>query len=644
MEKTDFLALNPRGPREISGKADRALRAAEKEIKGIARIGRGKSRTQENTLEPLNRAAAAVAEARSASSLYSAVHPDAKVRAAAEKAIGKLSAFSPKLYLRRDIYEAVRAVPEKGLDAEAKRFRGKELLDFRLTGVLKPAAVRREIRKLSKRNVELGQQFDRNIKDDVRHIDLEPGGLDGMPEDYRKAHPPGKGGRIRLTTQYPDYLPFMKYAASGDARKRFSLAYLNRAWPKNDRVLKELLAGRLRLARLLGFRNFADYATVDKMTGSAKAVHRFLDRVDRLSKKRAANDYRILLARKRQDDPSAKSVGAWESAYYDNLVAKEQIGFDSEDARRYFQFPKVKKGMLASAERLFGLKFREVKPAAWHRDVEAFDVYRRGGKDLIGRFYLDLHPRPGKYGHAACFDIRPGLRGIQLPEAALICNFSRALMGHNEVVTFFHEFGHLMHFILGGGQHWMRFSGFATEWDFVEAPSQMLEDWAFDYGTLRKFAVHEATGKPMPRALAEKMREAESVGKGIWQRTQLYYAMLSLRYHELPAPARADLSALCRTERGKYSPFEALPGTHLQASFGHLNGYSAIYYTYLWSRAIAEDILSPFKKHGRYDRTTAKKYVEEILARGGSRDARDLLRAFLGREWNLDAFRKWLAH
>ena len=634
-----FLDLHPKSAREVSRLAETALRAAEAEVEKIAQV-KGR-RTVENTLEPLNRAAIAIAEARGRLSVYAAAHPGTKARAAAEKAIEDMAAFYPKLYLRRDIYEAIRAVSAAGLDAAARRFREKELLDFKLTGVDKPANVRAEIKRLVKRNVKLGQAFDRNIKDDVRHIDLKPEQLAGLPEDYRKAHAPGKNGLVRLSTQYPDYRPFMKYAKDGGARKKFSFRYLNRAWPKNEKTFKELLAGRLRHAELLGFKHYADYVTVDKMTGSAKAAQHFLDRIGRLTEKRAAKDYEVLLARKRQDDPETRAVGSWESAYYDNLAAKERTGFDSQKAREYFHFKKVKPGVLRIAERLFGLQFNKVAVRAWHPAVEVFAVRRN--RKLIGRFYLDLHPRAGKYGHAACFDIRPGIKDRQFPEAALICNFTDGLMSHDEVTTFLHEFGHLMHFILAGEQHWARFSGFATEWDFVEAPSQMLEQWAFDYDTLRRFAMHQRTGKPIPRALVDALQKAEDFGKGIWNRQQLYYATLSLRYYENLHPRRANLSAIAAAARQKsFRWFTPVAGTHMYASFGHLNSYSAMYYTYLWSLAIAKDILTPFRAKGFYDRATAKRYAEKILMPGGSKCARELLRDFLGREWELKAFQEWL--
>jgi thimet oligopeptidase len=635
-----FLHLDQKSAAQIIAITDDALRVAKGDLADLVAAPKMEKRTEQNTLEVLNRIAMAVTEASSRMSLFSAVHPDAKVRAVAEKSSEKLSKFVSDLYLDRRIYDALLAVPLTGLDADAKRFHEKELLDFKLTGVDQSAAVRREVKTLIARSVSLGQAFDRNIRDDVRYVVFRTNDLAGLPEDYRKVHAPDARGNIRLSTQYPDYLPFMQYAKSAVARKKFYFAYTNRAWPKNEPVFKELLAVRKRLANLVGFENFADYATVNKMIGSGDAVQKFLDRVSRLTKVSAGKDYAIFLARKRKDDPRANVVEPWESGYYDNLLTKERVGLDSEEVRQYFTFPRVKEGVLHVAAKLFGLTYRKVRAQLWHKDVEAYDV-RRAGKS-IGRFYLDLHPRDGKYGHAACFEVRPGIRGKQLPEAALVCNFSRDLMTHNEVETFLHEFGHLVHFILGGDQRWARFSGYATEWDFVEAPSQMLESWAVDRGTLRTFARHHETHAPIPAALVAKMRKAESFARGLFQRRQLFLSAISLAYHRAQDPRRLDLMSLIRREEKKYSPFRYPQGTHMYANFGHLNGYSAVYYTYAWSRAIAEEILAPFKKHGMYDKKTAKRYADAVLAPGGSKDARELLRDFLGREWNLKAFEKWL--
>jgi thimet oligopeptidase len=262
-----------------------------------------------------------------------------------------------------------------------------------------------------------------------------------------------------------------------------------------------------------------------------------------------------------------------------------------------------------------------------------------GNDTVLGRIYLDLHPRDGKYKHAAQFDLVGGITGRRLPEGVLVCNFSRGLMEHQHVVTLFHEFGHLVHHVLGGDQHWSRFSGVATEWDFVEAPSQMLEEWAWDAEVLRTFAI-DADGTPIPAELVARMRAAKDFGKGIFVRNQLFYTAVSHVFHR---DRPADQTAAVRELQQRYDAVRYLDGTHFHASFGHLGGYSSAYYTYLWSLVIAKDLFAAFDADDLFAPAAATRYRDRILAPGGSRDAADLVADFLGRPFTFDAFAAWLA-
>ncbi|MEK7650006.1 MAG: M3 family metallopeptidase [Patescibacteria group bacterium] len=639
MEKP-FLSLAIKNPRWFAQNTDAVLKTAEKELLVIAKLPSKEKRTVANVLEPFGRATAIIGEMQSKAHFFAAVHPDPKVRKAAERSVEKLSRFSSALYLRRDLYEAIKNVPEIDLDKETKRFRQKELLAFTLTGIEKPPSIRREIKKLMDKAVKLGQAFDRNIREDVRFLEFPAADLEGLPEDYRKAHKPDKKGMVRVSTQYPDYYPCMQYAVNGEARRKLSFLSNNRGWPKNERIFKDLLDTRRRQAVLIGYANWADYITADKMTGSAKVVRRFINELATVVKKTSERDFKLLLERKKKDQPNAVSLDVWDTAYYEDLAIKERIGLDTQEVRAYFSFERVERGILEITARLFGLSYRRVVLPTWHKEVKAFDVYR--GKKLIGRIYFDLHPRKGKYGHAACFDLRPGIRGVQLPEASLVCNFSKGLMTHDEVTTFLHEFGHLLHWILGGDQRWARFNGFGTEWDFVEAPSQMLEAWALDYKTLKQFACHHKTRQPIPEALVKNMQKADKFGRGIWVRRQNFLSALSLQYHEERHPKRVDLYNIVQRVGKKYHVQQYPRGMYFYTSFGHLNGYSALYYTYIWSRAIAEDMLSVFRRKGMYDKKTARRYLEKVLAPGGSEDAHQLIRNFLGRDWDLGAFHAWI--
>jgi thimet oligopeptidase len=278
----------------------------------------------------------------------------------------------------------------------------------------------------------------------------------------------------------------------------------------------------------------------------------------------------------------------------------------------------------------------------WHDEVAAYDVHdasASAGTDPVGRIYLDLHPREGKYKHAAQFTLTDGVAGRQLPEGVLVCNFSRGLMEHDHVVTLFHEFGHLVHHVLGGHVAWARFAGVATEWDFVEAPSQMLEEWAWDPAILASFAT-DATGEPIPATLVEAMRASDDFGKGTQARGQMFYAAMSYRFHvERPA----DLTARMVELQEQYSPWPYQEGTHMFASFGHLGGYSSAYYTYMWSLVIAKDLFSAFDPGDLFAPDVARRYRDRVLAPGGTQDAADLVADFLGRPYTFDAYAAWLA-
>jgi thimet oligopeptidase len=346
--------------------------------------------------------------------------------------------------------------------------------------------------------------------------------------------------------------------------------------------------------------------------------------------------------------PAAKEVTEWQKAYLENQVKLTKYAVDSTEVRKYFEFEKTLAGLLDITSAIYDIQYVPVAkdPRLWHPDVKVFDVMRKGAK--LGRIFLDMHPRTGKYSHAAEFPIVDGVKGKQLPEAALVCNFpdpkksNPALMEHADVVTMFHEFGHLMHHILGGQAQWVRQSGVATEHDFVEAPSQMFEEWAWNHDVLARFAKHHQTGEAIPKDLVDKMRKADRFGKGAWAAQQLLYSALSLRFHQ-DSPSKLNQVELLKQLQKKYTPFAYVEGTRFHTSFGHLIGYSSMYYTYLWSRVIARDLLTPFDKKGLMATDVTFAYRDKILAPGGTKDAADLVKDFLGRPYNFKAFEKYLS-
>ncbi|MDZ7827170.1 MAG: M3 family metallopeptidase [Gammaproteobacteria bacterium] len=327
---------------------------------------------------------------------------------------------------------------------------------------------------------------------------------------------------------------------------------------------------------------------------------------------------------------------SWQRRYIQSKVSRERFGVDSREVRRYFDYDSTRDGLFELVQDLFGVRIEPVTAPVWHEDVEAFEL--REGDRTLGRFYLDMHPRDGKFQHAAMFPFVVGIEGRQLPVAALVCNFPRGdePMQFSQVETFLHEFGHLLHFQFAGHQPWSNVSGISTEWDFVEAPSQMLEEWIWDHDTVSRFA-RNAAGEPLPADLHAAMVAERDFGLGMGTRGQLAYAKISLSMHDRD-PDEIDFDALYDGIIEDMTRFESLPGTHRWASFGHLNGYSAIYYTYQWSLAIATDLFTRFREAGLRDRAVAAEYRKRILEPGGSRPADQLVADFLGREVRFEPY------
>ncbi len=544
-------------------------------------------------------------------------------------------------------YEALRGVDLEGLDSVARRMVTLMRQDMKRAGIELSLKDQDRVRALRAELILTGQEFSRNIRDDVRHIVLTgPEELEGLPGDFVHAHPPGADGKIRISTEYPDYIPFMAYAKSSRARKALMAEFQSRAVPQNLQALDRMLAKRHELATLLGYRHWADYATEDKMTGSDANARNFIAQTREAARASGRAELAELLAAKRRDEPEAQSIGEWELNYYLERVKSERFHFDTRAVRPFFEYGAVKQAILELNSELFGLTFTPVvDERVWHPSVETFEVTVDG--EAMGRISLDMHPREGKFKHAACFAWRMGVGGKEPPHFVLVCNFpdpkalpGPALMDHREVVTFFHEFGHLVHGIVRGKVPWVRL-GWVSEWDFVEAPSQFLEEWIFDFDVLRRFARHFETGATIPRELVERLREARDFGRGVGSQRQLFFAALSLTLHDCDPEGR-DISKVVKQLARRYAPFELIPGTNFQASFGHLEGYTALYYTYLWSLVIAKDLHSAFTR-GLMDIEQARRYRDRILAPGGTRPAAQLVEDFLGRPYNFEAFRRWLA-
>jgi thimet oligopeptidase len=611
-------------------------------------VGGDAPRTIAGTLEPYNALLMAASTTNALAGLMSEVHPDEAIRDVARECEQQVARFYSDLALDREMYDALAAVDISGADPDTKRFVQHTLRDYRRAGVDRSPETRARLKQIDEELTRLGQQFSKNISEDVRGIEVpDLAGLEGLPPDFIASHQPGKGNAIRITTDYPDYNPFMTYARSDELRRELYIKFRSRGDTQNENVLRDILSLRSEKSQLLGYANWADYITADKMIGSGDHAAAFLDRVWKLAAPRAERDYAELLRQQRKLEPSATEVNDWQKTRLEHLVKIEQYEVDASRVRQYFPYDRVLAGLLEITSEIFDLRYVAVADAdVWHPSVLVYDVVR--GASKLGRIYLDMHPREGKYKHAAQFPLKDGVAGVQLPEGVLVCNFPDAgpdgaagLMEHDDVVTMFHEFGHLMHHVLGGHQKWITQSGVATEWDFVEAPSQMFEEWAWSHATLARFARHYETGEVIPEALVDKMRRADKFGLGTATVQQIYYAAISLGFHRADPAALDQLAEVQRLQK-LYTPFRYVPGTKFHASFGHLVGYSAMYYTYQWSLVIAKDLLTPFEQRGLMATDVTFAYRDNVLVPGGSHDAAELVRNFLGREYDFAAYERYL--
>ncbi|MEZ0577420.1 M3 family metallopeptidase [Nocardioides sp. MH1] len=609
-----------------------------------------------SALHAWDRATGKVGGLAALGSLIGNVHPDESVRDLADAMEQDAQRLLTEWSLDRGLYDVFAALDGTVVadDAAATRLLEKVRKGFRRSGVDKDEETRERISKIRDRLTGLDQEFSKITRDDVRTIRVAPERLAGMPDDWLAAHPAGDDGLVEVTTDYPDAIPARMFALDQDVRRDIQTAFLQRGWPEAEPLLEEMFALRQELATLVGYADWASYDADVKMIGTGSAIPEFIDKIAAAAQGPMESDMAVLLERYRRDYPEATEIPLYDSFFYQRLVQEEQYDVDAQRVRTYLAFPKVRQGLLEVTGRLFGLRYEEVDVPTWHDDVTSYDVFRADSGDALGRIHLDLHPREGKYKHAAQFTLVEGVAGEQLPEGVLVCNFSRGLMEHDHVTTLFHEFGHLLHHVLAGHGEWYRFAGVATEWDFVEAPSQMLEEWAWDPSVLRTFATDEA-GEPIPTELVEAMRRSDDYGKGIYARTQMFYAAMSYYFHADEARRAAGEQVGSLTDRmialqKEYGALPYLEGTHMFASFGHLGGYSSAYYTYMWSLVIAKDMFSAFDSGSgaggagdMFAPDVATRYRDRVLAPGGLKDAADLVADFLGRPYSFDSYAAWLA-
>jgi thimet oligopeptidase len=606
--------------------------------------------TFERVLGSLELAGAAVARGYGRGAFLGQCHPAAGVRDAGIEAEARLNKWRVALVFRRDVYAAVRAMAEtdaaRSLSGEEVRLLEHWLRDFRRAGHELPDEPRAELERLRTRLVEVEVEFGRNLNDYRDAIEVTREQLDGLPDDYVERLAPGsRDGTYRVSLDYPELNPFLEQAHDRELRHALFVKHWNRAVEQNRPLLEEALSLRQGIASLLGHPTWAHLAMEVKMARAPERVRRFYeDLLPSLSARvrRELDGLGERLRARGHDGP----VTGWDWRYEHEAMRRAEFGLDQNAIADYFPLESVMDGMFALTGEVFGLSYRRIPDArAWHPDVRLYEISDRATGEHIADFYADLHPREGKFGHAAAFPLVVGHRAADgrrvAPVSAILANFTPpsadrpALLKHGEVETLFHEFGHILHMSLTRASH-ARFSAGETEWDFVEAPSQIMEHWTWEPSVLERFARHWRTGEPIPADLVDQMRRARWLNVGIVIGMQAFYGRIDLALHAEPEVGDLD-EALRRAYAVTGMPYPE--GTFMLSGFGHLlGGYDAGYYGYLWAEVIGDDMFGRFVREGVASPAVGAVYRREILEPNGTRDADDLVRAFLGRAPSSEEF------
>ncbi|MFL5415712.1 MAG: M3 family metallopeptidase [Myxococcales bacterium] len=648
-------------PQQLEAACKEAEKTCDAKLAKIASL-KDSERTFANTPEAIEQVTTDWSEVVGRAGFMKDIHPDEKVRAAATACEEEAGKYAARIASRKDLYLAVKAWQARGEQMEERalpatggaRMRGAsigpqdrrlvELMmrDFHRAGVDLSDEQREKLVALRSRLAELQTRFSSNLDEDTTSVEMSREELDGMPEAYVARLKKTSAGKYVVTTKYPDYFPFLENAKSTDARRKLEVAFMNRGAKDNLKLLDEAVALRDEAAHLLGYATHADYVTEVRMAKSARNVQQFEDKLEGRLRERLAVDRQKMSALKKADTGDA-TIHAWDWRYYLNQLRKRDYALDDEKIRAYFPADKVMSGMMDVYSRLLSVQFKRVEGApVWADGVSLYEV-RDGGR-LLAKFYVDLFPRPGKYGHAAAFGVGPARQlpaGYQIPLTVLVVNFTPPAAGKiahltlDEVEVLVHEFGHVMHGSLTTAKY-ASISGTNVATDFVEAPSQMLENWVYQPEILKMIS-SGPNGEPMPADLIASIGRARKFDAGVRYSRQVFLGQFDLYIHT--HGAKVDPDAAAKKLWTEIMSFPEDPQSHFAAGFGHMmSGYDAGYYGYLWSEVFAADMFTRFAKEGVLNPKTGREYRDIILAKGRSEDPDQLLREFLGREPNEDAF------
>lgn len=578
------------------------------------------------------------------------------IRDASREAEKVLSEFWVESSMRTDVFERLCELQEKvrqgeySLSTEEKRYLDHEVLDGHRNGLHLGPEVRSEVEEIKKRLSQLSIDFSSNIAEDKSFLFFTEQELAGCQDDLLEGLEKDEDGKYKVTLQYPHYIPVMRDCTVRDTRRALELKYNSRCKEVNLAILREIVDLRDKKARILGYKHHADFMTEKRMAKTSEKVATFLsDLRAKIDQVGIAEKDKNLLRKYRLESmgiPTSAPFENCDTAFLRNLVERKEFSVDHVALQQYFPLDHVVSEMLNIYGELLDLEFaQDHDQPIWHPDVVCYLVKDRSDSRPIGYFYMDMFPREGKFSHAALFPLQANLKDIQIGVCSLVCNFTKptatkpSLLTHDEVTTTFHEMGHCLHHLCAEKVTIVSFAGTEVERDFVECPSQMLENWCWEKPVLKRLSRHSVTGEPLPDDLIDSLAKSRNANEGISTQRQIAFALFDQVLHS-GAGAGKDITQIYFDIYGKVTGIAPTPGTCMPASFGHLCGYDASYYSYLWAEVFAADLYVTKFAHGnkQFSKVAGKEYRENILGPGGSIDAADMLREYLGREPSMDAF------
>ncbi len=619
--------------------------------------------TWQTVVDPLEAALEALSRAWGAVNHLTGVMDSPELREVYNANLPRMTQFYISLSQNEKLFAKYKAIEASAdfaqLDAEKQRVIRHEIRDFRLSGAELPADKKAELKAIGEKSAALSQKFSENLLDATNgwSLDIEDEAkLAGLPEDDKAllaqfAKAAGKTG-WRITLQFPSYLPVMKYADDRALRETVYHAFATRASEfgpaekDNTPVIRELLALRQREAELLGFKNFAEVSLATKMAETPAEVIAFLRDLAQKSKPWAEKDERELEAFAKAE-LGIEKFEPWDSAYASEKLREAHYSYSDQEVKQYFTLPQVFSGLFGLVEKLFDIRITEDQAPVWHKDVKFWRISDAAG-NLVAQFYTDLYARATKRGGAwmdndltAC-DLPDGTH--RTPTAYLVCNFAEpvdgkpALLTHDDVETLFHEFGHGLHHMLSRVKT-AQLSGInGVEWDAVEMPSQFMENWTWQYDVLASVSSHVTTKAPLPKALFDKMYAAKNFHAGLFSVRQLEFALFDLLIHSC-GDGQVDFMKVLADVRREVAVAPTAGYNRFPQSFSHIfaGGYAAGYYSYKWAEVLSADVFAAFEEEGLFNPAVARRWLDEILSRGSTRDTMENFIAFRGRKPTVDA-------